>query len=392
MKARRLWLSVLAGCLVMGGCVSRPEVPEGEFLVEGFLKNVPDSSVIGLYKEEGMMLRRIQQDTVIDGRFAFRDSIEPGEARKLLLLSDSKGFPGCWRTLWVASGERIEIVGSDCLLQTWQVNSNVPEQKDENAFNEAGFPEKKQMLEYAAQEYDLFREARDGKMDWLKRDSLRRLFRPLDSIVTLRELTYLKEAPVTRVWIDRYASFAPMLQNDPDYAHIGMVRSLYGRMSEADRATEKGKLITEYMNLPPTVGKGDEMVDGDLYDTEGKLRHLSEFKGKYILLDFWSQGCGPCVQSIPEMEEVAEQYKDIMAVVSISQDTKESWLKYVAEHKMGGNQWNELRAGNTGLAAAYQVKGIPHYVMIAPDGKIVQMWNGYGKSSLKKQLKDMLGK
>ena len=392
MKARRLWLPALAGCLALGACTSGTSVSEGEYLVDGFLKNVPDSSVLSLYKEDGHLLRRVQQDTVMDGRFAFRDSIEPGEARKRLLLADSEGFPGRWLTLWVASGERIEVVGSDCLLQTWHVRSNVPEQQDENAFNEAGFPEKKQQLAYSAQESDLFRKARGGKIDWPKVDSLRRLSAPLDSIVTLRELAYLQEAPVTRVWIDKYASFAPMLQYQPDYAHIGMVRALYDRMSEADRATETGKLITEYMHLPPVVGVGDQMVDGDLYDTGGQLRHLSEFKGRYILLDFWSRGCGPCVESIPELEEVAAHYKDVLTVVSICSDPKDGWLEYVAEKKLSGNQWNELRRGNTGLAAAYQVKGIPHYVMIGPDGKIVRVWGGYGKGSLKKQLKDLLGK
>ena len=52
------------------------------------------------------------------------------------------------------------------------------------------------------------------------------------------------------------------------------------------------------------------MADGDLYDLDGNVRHLSEFKGKYILLDFWSQGCGPCLQSLPELEEVTEQVQE----------------------------------------------------------------------------------
>lgn len=74
------------------------------------------------------------------------------------------------------------------------------------------------------------------------------------------------------------------------------------------------------------------MVDGDLYDLDGNVRHLTEFKGKYILLDFWSQGCGPCVQSLSEMEEITEMYKGRMEVVSISQDPKDAWKKFIAEN------------------------------------------------------------
>ena len=138
------------------------------------------------------------------------------------------------------------------------------------------------------------------------------------------------------------------------------------------------------------VNVGDEMVDGDLYDLDGNVRHLTEFKGKYILLDFWSQGCGPCVQSLPEMEEITEMYKGRMEVISISQDPKDEWKKFIAEKQLKGNQWNELRKGSTKLGASYQVKGIPHYVMISPEGKVQHIWAGYGKGSLKAKMKELI--
>ena len=46
----------------------------------------------------------------------------------------------------------------------------------------------------------------------------------------------------------------------------------------------------------------------------------------------------------------------------------------ITKKQLKGNQWNELLKGNTGLGAAYQVTGIPHYVMISPDGKVKQIW------------------
>ena len=44
----------------------------------------------------------------------------------------------------------------------------------------------------------------------------------------------------------------------------------------------------------------------------------------------------------------------------------------------------------TGLAAAYQVHGIPHYVMISPEGTVLAMWRGYGKGSLKAKMKELI--
>ena len=61
--------------------------------------------------------------------------------------------------------------------------------------------------------------------------------------------------------------------------------------SEADRKSPVGREITTYIKMVEPVKVGDHMVDGTLYDTEGNTHHLSEFEGKYILLDFWNLGC-----------------------------------------------------------------------------------------------------
>ena len=79
-----------------------------------------------------------------------------------------------------------------------------------------------------------------------------------------------------------------------------------------------------------------------------------------------------------------------MAVISISQDPKDEWKKFIAEKQLKGNQWNELRKGSTKLGASYQVKGIPHYVMISPEGKVQHIWAGYGKGSLKAKMKELI--
>ena len=79
-----------------------------------------------------------------------------------------------------------------------------------------------------------------------------------------------------------------------------------------------------------------------------------------------------------------------MEVVSINQDPKKKWKEFIAKRDLKGNQWNELRKGNTGLAAAYQVSGIPHYVMISPEGKVMAMWTGYRRDLLKEKMKELI--
>ena len=392
-------IALVMGSFLLMSAMSKPQeprfcqAPEGEFVIYGELQNVPDGSVLELLRPDGNVMFRITSDTVVDGKFVLKDTITSSKPRKLYLTARSKGFSNSLVNIWVKSGTCVKITGEDCLFPLWSIESDVPEQQVESEFSKLALNERRQMLKYSTERSDLI--AAHPNMDFdqsdiKKLDSLLKLYLPLYDSIALQELNYMKEAPVTAVWLDRYATYVPFLQWNKSFGHEDLIRSLYDRMSEADRATEEGQLITAYLNLPEVVNVGDQMVDGDLYDVKGNLHHLSEFKGKYILLDFWSQGCGPCLQSLPEMEEVAKLYKDQMEVVSICSDPKESWLDFIERKGLTGNQWNEFAKGKTGLAAVYQVKAIPYYVMISPKGEIVDMWKGYGPGSIKKKMQQLI--
>ena len=390
---------LVMGSFLLLSATSKPQepkscqVPEGEFVIYGELQNVPDSTVVELARYDGKIRRSIAFDTVINGKFVLRDTITGSNTRKLYLCTRIKGIPSDPAYIWVKSGVGVRITGNDCLPPLWSIESDVLEQQAENEFSKLALNERRQMLKYSTERSDLF--AAHPNLDFdkptmKKLDSLAKLYLHVGYSIVLQELNYMKEAPVTAVWLDRYATYVTFLQWNKSFGHEDLIRSLYDRMSEADRTTEKGQLITAYLNLPEVVNVGDQMVDGDLYDVKGDLHHLSEFKGKYILLDFWSQGCGPCLQSLPEMEEVAKLYKDQMEVVSICSDPKESWLDFIERKGLTGNQWNEFAKGKTGLAAVYQVKAIPYYVIISPEGEIVDMWKGYGPGSIKEKVQHWL--
>ena len=392
-------IALVMGSFLLMSAMSKPQeprfcqAPEGEFVIYGELQNVPDSTVVELARYDGKIRRSIAFDTVINGKFVFRDTITGPNTRKLYLCTRIKGIPSDPAYIWVKSGAGVRITGNDCLPPLWSIESDVLEQQAENEFSKLALDERRQMLKYSAERSDLF--AAHPNLDFdkptmKKLDSLAKLYLHVGYSIVLQELNYMKEAPVTAVWLDRYATYVPFLQWNKSFGHEDLIRSLYDRMSEADRATEDGQLIAAYLNLPEVVNVGDQMVDGDLYDVKGNLHHLSEFKGKYIMLDFWSLGCGPCLQSFPELKEVSEMYKDSLEIVSISMDTKESWSDFVERKGLTGNQWNEFAKGTTGLAAVYQVKGIPRYVMISPEGIVVGMWSGYGPGSIKEKVQHLI--
>ena len=335
-------------CMVMCHCTfnRKASVAANEYLIQGELANLPDSIVIGLYEEDGNILNCVLRDTLMNGQFSFRDTVST--TRKMLIMSDNRGFPGTWLEVWIAPGEYIEIKGQDKLVKTWEVVSDVPEQQEENRFTACTMAQQKELMQYMAAEYDWQRmmfidhpgDREFESQAWAKIDSIRKLSMPLQQEIWKKEMEYMEEAPVSPVWMDRLLFFASMMKYKTIMPYKEEVKNLYARMSESDKQTDDGQEITAYVYPPTTVGVGDMMVDGDLYDANDSLRHISEFKGKFILLDFWSSGCGPCVESIPEMEKVMDLYKDKMTVISISEDPKARWKEYIKTKGMGGNQWN----------------------------------------------------
>lgn len=389
-----LFFSMLLG-LVMGSCRADQKVPDGEFLIEGFVKNLPDSSIVSLFQFENRKYAAVMlSDTVTDGRFVLRDTITSKESRQLLLLVIYKKTFSVWPlSLWVVSGAKIRIQGEGMLCPFWTVESEVPEQQAEAEFTKLGMPE---MVEAFKQEmivYEMFDKSINDISIRNKIDSIRRNhIYPLQDKVRLRELEYMKTAPVTKVWLEKYCDQLSFLNwnTDSQYSHKELVYPLYARMSEADRKSTVGREITTYIKMVEPVKVGDHMVDGTLYDTEGNTHHLSEFEGKYILLDFWNLGCQPCMEALPEMEEVSRMYKGKLELVSICGAAKNRWKKFVAEKKLTGHQWNELREVNDGLAAVYGVKGVPHYVLISPERKVIDSWMGYRKHILKEKMKEFV--
>lgn len=374
-------------------------VAPGKYLITGQLTNVPDGTTINLLRENGQLLEQVFQDTIFNGKFTFSDTIS--YTRKLLLTSSEKGFPSIWQNVWVAPDKQITVTGQDKLIYIWQVKSAIPEQLEENNFQACASELRQEWLKYNIAEADwqklIYSKENVGndsliKQIWTKVDSVRQFSFPLQRGIFKKEIDYMKTAPIGSVWMERMVLYAQMSVSKFFMPYLDELKELYANMPEAIKASADGQLAYQYLYPPVAVGAGDEMADGELYDPQGTVHRLSEFKGKYIMLDFWSMGCGPCMASIPELEEIAEIYKDRLSIISISIDPEKTWKEFINKKKMQGNQWNELRKANTGLAASYRVKGYPHYVLIAPDGKVQDVWSGYGKGSLLQKMKNHLNK
>ena len=146
---------------------------------------------------------------------------------------------------------------------------------------------------------------------------MRRLSRPLEVERAKREVECLRTAPLSPVWLNRLRNNAGLVQiarQMEDFAPFAVLgeplQEIFTALPDSVRQSAEGKTIYGMLFPQKRVGVGDEMADAILYDTDGNEHRLAEFKGKYILLDFWEQGCVPCMESLPELEEVGDTYAD----------------------------------------------------------------------------------
>ena len=385
------------GCLCLTALLTAcaPQVADNEYLIAGTVTDVPDSTVVHLQKLNDQFFTAVACDTVMQGRFELRDTVS--SSQRLCLTINGKGYPNYLLNLWVAPGQYIELKGNGKLFPLWDVKSDIAEQQEENRFANYTREPQKQILEYNIQESDILTELSDKKHQgnkeyqeaaWNKIDSIQRLSLPFMLERTRMEVECMKTAPVSQIWLEKLETnatltrFAAADTAFQDYAaFIAPLKELYMTLPDSIKQTATAQKA--YHALFPKMKAGDVMTDGTLYDPDGNEHHLAEFKGQYILLDFWSQTCGPCRRAIPELEEVARTYAGRLTVVCISTDPQEVWKQCLQIKGMKGIQWNELRNDGGGLQADYGVQGLPHYVLIAPDGKVKHVWTGYWKGVIR---------
>ncbi|MBB6239641.1 peroxiredoxin [Pedobacter sp. AK013] len=110
-------------------------------------------------------------------------------------------------------------------------------------------------------------------------------------------------------------------------------------------------------------------------DVDGKMVKLSDYHGKYVLVDFWASWCAPCRRENPNLVKVYEQYKskgfEILGVSLDKAADKAKWIKAIADDKLTWKQVSDLKGWENEAAAKYEVKAIPMNFLIDPNGKII---------------------
>jgi len=173
---------------------------------------------------------------------------------------------------------------------------------------------------------------------------------------------------------------------------LDSTRRVYNAFNNELRATADAQELVKHIKQIEAGLPGAIAPIFTKTDINGKSLSLADFKGKYVMLDFWASWCVPCRKSNPHMIELYNKYKNKgFDVIGIADDDSKVavWNAAVAQDKVG--IWHNVLRGlkmdmvmkhipnPDDLDQQYGIASIPTKILIGPDGKILGRYgDSYG--------------
>ena len=149
-----------------------------------------------------------------------------------------------------------------------------------------------------------------------------------------------------------------------------------------------------------SVKKGRTMPNGTIYNLDSVAVSIDEFKGNFLVIDFWATWCTPCIKEMPFFSELGEKYKnENIEFITVSVDgTFPYWKKYMEENNWkGSHYWLGMNESEPIFPLTYSeievestssiLTALPKYIFVSPTGIIVHNDNGPKPSSIEFEKK-----
>ncbi|GGH31919.1 thiol:disulfide interchange protein [Dyadobacter endophyticus] len=162
-------------------------------------------------------------------------------------------------------------------------------------------------------------------------------------------------------------------------AELATHETLWQAFTPAVRASKQGIKLSQRLNAvrnQPVPGKS--APDFTIPDVSGNPVSLADFKGKYVLLDFWGHWCGPCVRAFPALKALYDRFANKMTIVGIAAESKndrDKWVNMIKENNLNWVQLSELEADNGKVNQTYNIVAFPTYFLVDKAGKVVSKSN-----------------
>lgn len=151
--------------------------------------------------------------------------------------------------------------------------------------------------------------------------------------------------------------------------------SIFNKLSASAKENGPAKRLAHSIRVNKLTGIGSMALDFTQNDTLGKPVSLKDFRGKYVLVDFWASWCVPCRGENPNVVAAFNKYsskKFTVLGVSLDQPNgKEKWLNAIHQDHLTWTHVSDLKFWNNAVAKQYDIRSIPSNLLIDPSGKII---------------------
>ncbi len=149
-------------------------------------------------------------------------------------------------------------------------------------------------------------------------------------------------------------------------------------LDKVTAAVLKSILLSVVLTLMTTTAANaqSEKVDFTLADIDGKMHSLSDFRGQWVIVNFWATWCSPCIQEIPhlnKLSKITEPVQPFVIGIDFEEIDKDSLQQFMDKLEM---DYLVLLVGDAPLIPFEPLKGMPTTFLVSPNGEIAAKWIG----------------
>lgn len=148
---------------------------------------------------------------------------------------------------------------------------------------------------------------------------------------------------------------------------------LFNKLNETLRLSYGGQTLYKLLNAHTVTALGATAPNFTQNDVNGKAVSLSDYKGKYVLVEFWASWCSPCRAESPNLLKQYAAFKDKgFEILGVSVDSdKAKWLDAIKKDGLTWPQISDLKGWDNEARKVYGISGVPANFLVNPEGKII---------------------